>query len=531
VNDTLGQYKERILLYWNQLSKTQKYMVVGIIATLIVTIVILTMNLSKTEYSTAFTNLQPGDAAAIKGYLDQAKIPYELSADGRTIGVPRNMVASVKLDVESQGLNKSGNLGYGVFGEKSAFGTTDQEFNVKYINAVQGEIQSMFNQINGVNSSKVLITIPKPTAFVAMEKQDSSAAVVLNLAPGYRFEQAQIDTMYHLVAKSIPDLRSKYENITISDQNGELLPYSKSGSGVGIGDVARINEQFQIKKQFETDIQKKVQQILGGILGPNKVISVVTASMNFDSKSVQSQLVRPVVDSQGIDISIQEIEKTYSSEGGAQNGGVPGTGDSDVPGYQAAGSTGNSKSEEISRTVNREVDRITESVAKAPYAVKDLAINVGIEPPVRDDPASLNPETVNAIRQILVSIVSASLADSEIVYTNEQLAQKVTVLAQPFASVGAAEEVSVWNNPWLYGAGAAILLLGAGIGFIAFRRKREQLEEEAAVLAQQPAKAEFPTIDLESVSNESQVRKQLEMLAQKKPDEFVELLRTWLVEE
>jgi flagellar M-ring protein FliF len=528
VNETLVQYKDRVQLYWSQLSKKQKYMVAGIFAMLLVTVIILTVNLSKTEYATAFTNLQANDAAEIKGYLDEAKIPYELSADGRSIGVPRSMVASVKLDVESKGLNKSGSLGYGVFGEKSAFGTTDQEFNVKYINAVQGEIQQMFNQINGVNGSKVLITIPKPSAFVTTEKQNSSAAVVLNLAPGYRFDQPQIDTMYQLVAKSIPDLRNQYDNITISDQNGELLAYSKSGLAGG-SNTARITEQFQIKKQFETDIQKKVQQILGGILGPNKVISVVTATMNFDAKSVQSQLVRPVVDSRGLDISIQEIERTYSSEGGAQNGGIPGTGDSDVPGYQASASSGNSKSEEIQRTVNREVDRITENVAKAPYVVRDLAINVGIEPPVRDDPNSLNPETVNAIRQILVSIVSASLADSEITYTNEQLAQKVTVLAQPFANQTMDAQTAWWSNPWLYGAGAALLLLGAGVGFISFRRKKEQLDKE--MMNQEPAKVEYPTIDLEHVSNESQVRKQLEMLAQKKPDEFVELLRTWLVDE
>jgi flagellar M-ring protein FliF len=36
---------------------------------------------------------------------------------------------------------------------------------------------------------------------------------------------------------------------------------------------------------------------------------------------------------------------------------------------------------------------------------------------------------------------------------------------------------------------------------------------------------------MENVSNESQVRKQLESLAKKKPEEFVNLLRTWLVDE
>jgi flagellar M-ring protein FliF len=39
------------------------------------------------------------------------------------------------------------------------------------------------------------------------------------------------------------------------------------------------------------------------------------------------------------------------------------------------------------------------------------------------------------------------------------------------------------------------------------------------------------TLELDNMSNETQVRKQLNQLAQKKPEEFVNLLRTWLVEE
>jgi flagellar M-ring protein FliF len=41
----------------------------------------------------------------------------------------------------------------------------------------------------------------------------------------------------------------------------------------------------------------------------------------------------------------------------------------------------------------------------------------------------------------------------------------------------------------------------------------------------------IPSIDLENIANENQVRKQLESLARRKPDEFVNLLRTWLVDE
>jgi flagellar M-ring protein FliF len=59
------------------------------------------------------------------------------------------------------------------------------------------------------------------------------------------------------------------------------------------------------------------------------------------------------------------------------------------------------------------------------------------------------------------------------------------------------------------------------------RRRAQQLEAEMAL----PAKVELPTIDIENVSNDNQVRKQLETLAKKRPEDFVNLLRTWLVDE
>ena len=76
---------------------------------------------------------------------------------------------------------------------------------------------------------------------------------------------------------------------------------------------------------------------------------------------------------------------------------------------------------------------------------------------------------------------------------------------------------------------AALALIAGGTYFIIRRRRKQQEEFEDDI--QLPPVTEFPSINLESITNESQVRKQLETLAKKKPDEFVNLLRTWLAEE
>ncbi|MEF3304812.1 flagellar basal-body MS-ring/collar protein FliF [Paenibacillus sp. GYB003] len=528
MNETLVQYRDKAAQYWKQLSRNQKYMVLGTIAILLAVVILTSINLSKTEYVTAFRNLQPNDAASIKKYLDDSKIPYKLSPDGTSIEVPASQAPSIKLDVESQGLNKNGSLGYGAFEGSNTFGMSDNEFNVKLINAMQGEIQQMFNQINGVASSKVLITVPKESAFLSTQPQESTASVVLTIENGYRFDQAQIDTMYNLVAKTIPKL--KYENITISNQNGELLPYSKTNGAIA-GTSNQIQQQFQVRNQFQNELQKNIMSLLGKMYAPDKVVVSVVSTLNFDQKTSKQNLVTPVnaADGRGIEISVQENNKSATSNG-ASNGGVPGTANTDVPTYQGGQNAGgSSQSEETNRIVNYEVNRIANEIVSSPFIVKDLSISVGIEPPIKNDPNSLTQEMKDNIQKTLVSIVSATLADSGQTFTDADIAKKVTLFAQPFAVATGTEPAGV--NYWMWGGiGVAAMAVAGAAGYMIRRRKQKQLELVEEELSP-PTKVELPTIDIDNVSNENQIRKQLEGLAKKKPEEFVNLLRTWLVDE
>lgn len=144
----------------------------------------------------------------------------------------------------------------------------------------------------------------------------------------------------------------------------------------------------------------------------------------------------------------------------------------------------------------------------------------------------MDEATSGAIQNILVNIVRASLADSGVTYTDADLTKKVSVYSQQFGS-STAEAATGGLATWMIWAiGAAALLVGAGGGFLIYRsRKNKQLEEEVEEDIPLQVPTEFPSINLESVTNESQVRKQLESLAKKKPDEFVNLLRTWLADE
>lgn len=529
MNEKIVQYREKLTQYWKQLSKTRKIMMVSSLVAFLLIIGLLVHQFSKTEYSLAFTDLNADDAAAVKEYLTSAKIPYKLSNDGQSIGVPTKQVAEVKVDVVSQGLLKDGSLGYDIFRKNvSSFGMSDKQFDLLKNDGLAGEVEKLIKHIRGVKTADVLVNVPEKSVFLDSDQSDkATASVVVSFKPGYTVDQAKIDAIYNLVAKSVPNLSP--DNITLSDENGELAPSSQAGA---LNTPAtQVAAEFQIRQQFNDEIEKNVKKFLGSIVGPDRLVVSVVSSIDFSKKSSEEHFVTPVntVDQKGIEISLQEIQKTYSSDGGTASS-VAGTGSTDVPGYPSSTNSGKTNSEDVSRTINYEVNRITNQIESSPYTVKDLTINVGIEPPKKNKPSSLPQETKDAVKRLLMNIVGASLADSGKTYTDAELEKKVLVLTQTFKTPQTAKSSSSTGKYMMYGAGGLVLalLLGGGIWALARRNRKEEIMDEFEAVAPQ---IEYPSIDIEQVNNESQVRKQLESLAKKKPDEFVNLLRTWLVDE
>lgn len=504
------------------MGKKQKIWLGATVGVLILSLIILTLIFTKTDYEVAFQNLDTTDAAAIMTHLDASGIPYELGANGQTISVPSAVASKVKVDVGSQGLVQNGSIGFESFEQSSSqFGTTENEFNVKYRNALNGEIQQLLNGMQGVQSSNVLVNLPEDSVFLTTEEAErASASIMLKFTGGYRPSQKEVDGYFNLVKTAVPNLA--IEDITISSPQGELLPSETNGDAAGNAET--VNAQFQIQRKYETDLKKNLQQFLGPIVGSDNLVISVTSSLNFEKRTTKEDLVRPLADNDnnGIIIS-EEVKSSSSTNTDGASGGVAGTGETDVPGYQAANGSGESASEDNSRITNYDVDRITNNILSSPYVVSDLSISVGVE---KD---KLDEETRAGFERVLKSVVIAQLAASgQNVNDDVLISKKVSLIAQNFAE-GSDSSTSGLSMAWIAGLGIAALAIIGGLIFVIARRRKQAEEEELELSA--PAKLEYPTLDIETLQNDSQARKNLETLAKRKPDEFVNLLRTWLVEE
>jgi flagellar M-ring protein FliF len=523
VNERLAQVREKLSAFWNQYSKTQKWILASTAGLLIVIIVILTMIFTKTEYEVAFQNLDSTDSASVMQYLDGSGIPYKLSGDGTTISVPSASAAKVKVDVGSQGLVQNGSIGLAELSKNSSsLGATEEEFQVKLRNALNGEVQQLLQRMQGVANAKALITMPQESVFLNdSDKEKASASIVLTFKPGYRPKQNEIDSYFNLVKTAVPNM--DIDGITIlSSTTGELEPSSQLGGKGGIGGAV-YETQFAIQNEFENDLKKNIQSFLMPIVGVDNMVVNVVSSLNFDKKTSQENLVSPLPDNDnnGVVISRQDSSETFTGKDG-QTGGVAGTGETDVTNYPGGASSGTSNSEKVNSTINYEVNRITNNIDYGPYKVKDLSINVGV------DSSVMTPQKLSEIQGVLYNSVRVLLAESGMDLSDDSLKQRVSVLSQDFASNNASSGGLSTSTAWYAGLGLLALALLGGGGYVVYRRRKAARESED--IAATP-RAELPTIDIDNVSNESQVRKQLEGLAKRKPDEFVNLLRTWLVDE
>ncbi|WP_219836656.1 flagellar basal-body MS-ring/collar protein FliF [Paenibacillus sp. R14(2021)] len=522
MNEKFAQYRAKLAQYWNVMEKKQKIWLGASAAILILSIILLTFLFSRTNYEVAFRDLDSSDAAAVMAYLDSSKIPYKLSDAGQTIMVPTAEASRVKVEAGSQGIVRNGSIGFESFNDSSSmFGSTDREFDVKYRSALNGEIQRLLNGMQGVQKSNVLVNLPESTPFMTTEeKEQASASIMITFRPGYRPSQKEVDGYYNLVKTSIPNI--KVDNVTISSPEGELMASSEVGGSAIGGDL--IETHYQIQHKYENDLKQKIQSFLAPMVGMDNLVVNVSSSINFDKKKSDQQLVSPLENNNnnGIVLSESSSNKT-ATDGAGGAGGVAGTGETDVPGYQATAGSSGGTSEENSRTTNYDYNKSNIQIESGPYVIKDLSISIGVEK------SKLSAEAKTEMNNVVASIVRSQLVESgQDMSSDELINKKVSIMAQTFIDNGGSASSAVLSTGWLVGIGVAALALIGGLGYVVVRRRKQAaLVEEMAA----PGKVEYPTIDLDNVQNESQVRKQLETLAKRKPEEFVNLLRTWLVDE
>lgn len=535
MNERLNNIKTKFSGFWGSRSKKQKIALISSIVVVLAIAAIITYFATRVTYKALYSNLTTTEVGQIKEQLDAQGVKYELGEGGTTILVPEDQADDLLVSLASQGYPKSGEIDYSFFSDNAGFGMTDNEFNVLKVASVQTELAKLLKQMDGINDAKVMLSIPESSTFVSSSKDEeaASASIVLDTAAGQQFSDDQIKTLYNLVAKSVPNLST--DNIVITNQYNEYFDLSSDSLGSnGSGGAAN---QLAVKKQIEKDLQRQVQSLLSNIMGAGKAVVTVTSDIDFTQEQRTENLVEPVDKENiaGIAISAQKISETYSGNGAAAAGTPEGDDPTDNnTTYEENGSNGSGDYEKTEETVNNEVNRIKKQITESPYRVRDLGIQVVIEPPTADDPASLSADTETAIQDMLASVVRTSIdKNSAGELSNADVQKKVTVSVQKLNGKADTTPATDTSIPWWIWVIGGVLVVAIGLlVFFIIRSRRQAAEEEF----EEDEYLDEEEMDVDEIANEQDSeatvrRKQLEKMAKEKPEEFAKLLRTWISED
>lgn len=265
------------------------------------------------DYKVLYSNVSDQDGGAIVAALQQANVPYKFSDAGGAILIPADQVHEMRLRLASQGLPKSGSVGFELM-DNQKFGISQFAEQINYQRALEGELQRTIESISTVKSARVHLAIPKPTVFVR-DREAPSASVMVNLYPGRILDEGQVVAITHMVASAVPDLPVR--NVTIIDQDGNLLTQAGvSGSGLDA-------TQLKYVQQIERNTQQRIDAILGPMFGSGNSHSSVSADIDFSRHESTSERYAPNNDPQQAAIRSQQTSTaTEMSQSGAS--GVPG---------------------------------------------------------------------------------------------------------------------------------------------------------------------------------------------------------------
>ena len=297
----------------NRLRANPKIPLMVISAAAVAVVVAMVLWAKSPEYRTLFSNLSDQDGGAIVSQLTQMNIPYRYSDNGSAIEVPADKVYDLRLRLAQQGLPKGGAVGFELL-DKEKFGISQFSEQVNYQRALEGELARTIETLGPVKSARVHLAMPKPSLFVR-EQKSPSASVTLSLQPGRALDEGQISAVVHMVSSAVAGLPPG--NVTLVDQGGHLLTQSNT-AGRDLNDA-----QLKYSADVENRYQRRIESILGPIVGNGNVHAQVTAQIDFANKEQTEEQYHPNADPSQTAIRSRQLNQSEQVNG-RNPGGVPG---------------------------------------------------------------------------------------------------------------------------------------------------------------------------------------------------------------
>lgn len=502
MSDFLQQVLTQFRDIWSRFNMMQKVILVSVFAItfigLVASVAISSLSGKEEENATLFANMNIEEASKITEYLKENKLSYSLENDGRTIMVPKEKIAEVRMELARNGLPEQGGKGYEIF-DGAQLGVTDFTQNLNYKRALEGELKRSIETIKEIEYARVHISIPKETIFQE-KKEESRASVMIKIRPGQEINKQQVYGITHLVASGVEGLKPR--QVQVVDAQGTMLTQGFAEDSV----AERTDHNMELQRSVEKYMEQKISGILDGVLGPNKSKIKVNATLDFDQieKKVESY-----------DPQKKVVRSEQRDDGSRKNS--PMVGDETKEGS----------------ITNYEIDRTLASIVGVPGTTKRLTVSVAVDGSYKDvdgkktyQPRS--EDEISIIKQLVSNAVGVDVERKDEVY----------VASLQFDNTFITEETQEMDKlrqeEWIkQGVRWALIITILLLGFWALRKVIRDV-----VSAMNPPLPRYAGIDLEIDEDEmseemrrhNDLLERMEMAVRENPQGVAELIRTWMRE-
>jgi len=367
------------------------------------------------DFRPLFTSLSNEDAGAVVNRLRETGVEYRLDESGGTVRVPSGRVAEVRLAMATEGLPKSGRIGFELF-DKTNFGASDFAEQVNYRRALEGELERSVMALSEVEAARVHVTLPKDSVFLE-SRQDGKASVMLRLRPGARLAAASVSGICHLVASAAEGLAP--EAVAVLDMNGNLLARPRRASLEEGAEAPDANLDY--RQKLERDLVVKINSALEPLLGPEKFRAGASVEVDFSRGEQSEEIYDP---SRSVMLTSQKSEDITGVAGA---GGMPGT-SSNLPRPPARPAVAGGGITRRTENIAYQASKTVRHTRVAAGLVKRLSLAVLLDQEVRWEGTGANarrvlnppsPEKIQVIRDLVAAATgfSADRGDQLIVET------------------------------------------------------------------------------------------------------------------
>ena len=526
----IAEYWTKISGFWSDRTMSQRILIAGLTVSVVFAFAMMIFWMNKPDYKVLMTNLYPEDASRVVGMLQAAKEDYVLDDNGRTIKVPADRVYELRLQVAGEGNLHGQGIGFEIFDEVQ-IGQTDFVQHINYQRALQGELARTITEFPQVEKTRVHLVLPQKSLFIE-DQMPPSASIILQLKNDGKLAPNEIQGIVNLVSMAVEGLGPKY--ITVTDMKGRPL-YTPEDDAAGL---AMSNTQLEYKAGVENKTQRRIMELLGPVVGPEKVIARVNADLDFSQKTIRKESFDP-------DGAVVRSEtRSEESTAGAANlsGGEP---DANFRGDGFTGTRTTQDSTRESRTTNFEINKQEENIIAPVGELQRLSVAVIVDGTWQTDEetgkAVYVPRSAEEIERIKTLVASAvgfdSIRGDTIEVSNISFGEPALYDSDSLMRT-MLEYAQRLGKPFLNGLLIFLFLIlvvrPVVMALIRPRVAEQEIEEMAGLPGAERLALEEEDVDEEAMDMSRRIenaKNHAVQLSDDNIDQAVHLLKSWLVQE